>query len=96
MKKLVRSLVIAMSVAALGAAAAPLAAQRIAVDVRIGTPGIHYRYYGQGHRRYARYHRAYARWHGRPVIVVAPRAHVHRRPIVVHRPLRANRHLRWY
>jgi hypothetical protein len=96
MKKLVRSLVIAFGAAALVGGAAPLAAQRVAVDIHIGVPGVHYRQYRHGHRVYRHYHRPYARWYGRPVIVVGPRGHARGRPVVMHRPLRANRHLRWY
>jgi hypothetical protein len=96
MKTLVRSFVVAAIIAALGGGAAPLAAQRVAVDVHIGVPRVHYRHYARGHRVYRHYHRPYARWHGRPVIVVAPRGRVYRRPFVVQRPLRGNRHLRWY
>lgn len=83
MKTLVRSVVAAVLFVFV-AGAAPAAAQRVAIDVRIGTPGVHYRYYRSGHRVYRPYHRPYA-WH------YAPRVY-HRRPVIVYRPLRVHRH----
>lgn len=98
MKTFIRSLLVAVLLAGLGGAVTTVAAQRVAIDVRIGTPGYHYRHYRQGHRFYRQYHRAYARHYRRPVVVVGPRAQVHRRAIVVRRPLRAHRphHYRYY
>lgn len=103
MSKLVRGLVVGLVLAVLGGMA-PLAAQRVALDVRIGTPGFHYhrhhrhavRHYHHGHRVYRDYYRPHAHWHGRSVIVVAPRARYHGRHIMVQRARRAHRHYQWY
>lgn len=91
MRTLIRSIVVAVLLAGLAGSASTVAAQRVAIDVRIGTPGYHYRHYRHGHRYIRQYHRPYVRHYQRPVIVVGPRAHHFRRPIVVHRPLRSHR-----
>lgn len=97
MKTLVRSIAIAVLFAGLAGAGSTVAAQRVAVDVRIGTPGFHVRHYRQGHRLYRQLHRPYVRHYGRGVMGVGPR-HYYNRPIVVRRHLRAHRshHYRWY
>jgi hypothetical protein len=83
MRTLVRSLVAAVLFLFV-AGAAPAAAQRVVVDIHVGTPGFHYRHYRHGHRVYRQYHRPYA-WYR------APRGY-YRRSVIVHRPLRVQRH----
>lgn len=93
MKTLVRSLFVAVLIA-LGGSAAPAAAQRVWVDVRIGTPGYQYREYHRGHRWYRvyrQYNRSYGWQYRRPMIVVERRWHP-RRPIIVYRSQRHGRH----
>lgn len=97
MKTLIRGIVVAVLLAGLAGTASTVAAQRVAIDVRIGTPGYHFRHYGRGHRYYRQYHRPYVRHYRRPVIVVGPRAHYYRQPIVVRRSHRSPRsYYRYY
>ena len=83
MKTLLRSLAVA-AVVTLAGGAAPAAAQRVSVDIHLGAPNLHYRYYGRPYRVYRGYHRPYA-WR------YAPHAY-YRRPVIVHRPLRRHHH----
>jgi hypothetical protein len=96
MKTLLSGLVAAVLMTGFAATVSPVAAQRVAIDVRIGTPGYHSRHYRHDHRLHRRFGRPLA-WHygyRGPVIVVAPRPYYHRRPIVVRRPVRLHRHYR--
>lgn len=95
MKTLIRSMFVAVLLAGLAGTASTVAAQRVAIDVRIGTPGYNYRHYRHGHRYFRQYHRPYARYYQRPVIVVGPRSYYFRRPIVVHRSHRSH-YYRYY
>jgi hypothetical protein len=89
MKALIRTCVVALALAGLGGIAAPAAAQA-SIDIRIGTPGYHYRpYYRQGHRVHRHWHRhGYYRQHAR----MHPR---YRGVVVVRRPHYSG-YLRWY
>lgn len=91
MKTLIRSLVIAVALAGIGGTVSTVAAQRVSVDVRIGTPGYHYRYYRNGHQYYRQYYRPHVGYYRRPFVVVQPRAHYnYRRSHIVRRPQRAH------
>jgi hypothetical protein len=97
MKTLIRSLFVAVALV-VASSTAPLAAQRVWVDVRIGTPGYQYREYHSGHRWYRQhrqYHRSYGWRYSRPVVIVRPYWE-YRRPVVVYRSHRARRHNRWH
>jgi hypothetical protein len=91
MKTLIRSMVIAVVLAGIGGSVSTVAAQRVSVDVRIGTPGYHYRYYRHGHQYYRQYYRPHVGYYRRPFVVVQPRAHYYRQPLIGRRPLRAHR-----
>lgn len=91
MKTLIRSLAVAV-VLVIAGGAAPAAAQRVSVDIHLGTPGFSYRQYNHGHRVYRRYnHRPYAWRYG-------PRVYGYRRPVVIVRPVRPHyrRHYDWH
>jgi len=94
MKALIRGTLAAAVFAGLVGITAPAAAQSASVDIRIGTPGYHYRpYYRHGHRAHIHSQRAYARHYRRPVVVVVPRAYY--RHGAQHRAHRKH-YLRWY
>ena len=95
MKTLIRSIVTAALFAVVGGTGSTAAAQHVSVDVRIGTPGYHFRHYRHGHHYHRQYHRPYAGHYRRSLVVIRSRPHYYRRPIVGHRPLRAHRSPRY-
>jgi hypothetical protein len=88
MKTLARSIVVACLLTGLAGTVATVTAQRVVVDVRIGTPGFHHRYYRHSHRHHRQYERPHVRHYGRPVIVWM---HSYRRSTVMRPWLRAHR-----
>lgn len=88
MKALIRSVFVAVVLTGLAGIAAPASAQHTSVEVRIGSPGYHYRpYYRHGYRAHRHNHRHYRR----PVVVVAPGRHYYRGVRSHYR-----HYLRWY
>jgi len=90
MKTLIRSIVTAVSFAIIGGAVSTASAQRVSVEVRLGTPGYQLRHYRHGYHYYRQGHRLYVGQYRRPVIVIQPRSHYYRRPLVVRRGVRAH------
>ncbi len=88
MKALIRSVIAAVVLTGLAGIAAPAAAQHASVEIRIGTPGYHYRpYYRHGYRANRHYHRHYRR-----AVVVVPGRYHHRHGVRA----QYRHYLRWY